>query len=259
MFKRTREREMKKLLTVLFAALMVFSLTACNKNNGNNGGTTPEPTDDVKVMSHEEYMAAPLDSEVVIETYVQAHQSWWDNKVTVYAASEDGAYFIYNMTATEEEAAKLVPGTKIRVTGYKTEWSGEVEVAEGATFEILEGSYLATPVDLTNKLGTDELINHQNELFTMKGLTVVGKGDNNLPFFFKYDNSGSHDENSDLYFDVEYNGNVYTFTVESYLTDNNSDVYKAVEMLNVGDVIDVEGFLYWYEGVNPHITAVTVH
>ena len=26
----------------------------------------------------------------------------------------------------------------------------------------------------------------------------------------------------------------------------------------VGDKVDMEGFLYWYEGVNPHITGVTV-
>jgi hypothetical protein len=46
--------------------------------------------------------------------------------------------------------------------------------------------------------------------------------------------------------------------VESYLCDKDSDVYKAVEELQVGDVVDLEGFLYWYEGPNPHITSVTV-
>ena len=51
---------------------------------------------------------------------------------------------------------------------------------------------------------------------------------------------------------------VYTFTVESYLCDSSSEVYKAVEGLQVGQTIDAEGFLYWYEGVNPHITSVTV-
>ena len=50
----------------------------------------------------------------------------------------------------------------------------------------------------------------------------------------------------------------YTFTVESYLCDKDSDVYKAVQNLKVGDVVDMEGFLYWYEGVNPHITSVSV-
>ena len=49
----------------------------------------------------------------------------------------------------------------------------------------------------------------------------------------------------------------YTFTVESYLCDNTTEVYNAVKALNIGDVIDMEGFLYWYEGVNPHITSVT--
>ena len=54
------------------------------------------------------------------------------------------------------------------------------------------------------------------------------------------------------------NGQTYIFTVESYLCGNDTDVYKAVEGLKVGDTIDLEGFLYWYNGANPHITSVTV-
>ena len=50
----------------------------------------------------------------------------------------------------------------------------------------------------------------------------------------------------------------YTFTVESYLCDNTTDVYAAVKNLQIGDVVDMEGFLYWYEGANPHITSLTV-
>ena len=41
--------------------------------------------------------------------------------------------------------------------------AGEVEIVDAA-FEILEGSYVAEPADLTALLGTDELIAHQNEL-----------------------------------------------------------------------------------------------
>ena len=37
-----------------------------------------------------------------------------------------------------------------------------------------------------------------------------------------------------------------------------TDVYAAVKALEIGQTIDAEGFLYWYEGVNPHITSVTV-
>ena len=67
----------------------------------------------------------------------------------------------------------------------------------------------------------------------------------------------SGEEGNDLYFKVSIGGQTYTFTVESYLCGTDTEVYQAVKNLKVGDVIDMEGFLYWYEGVNPHITSVT--
>ena len=36
------------------------------------------------VMTHDEYLAAAVDDEVVVETYVQAKQSWWEDKATIY-------------------------------------------------------------------------------------------------------------------------------------------------------------------------------
>ena len=83
-----------------------------------------EAETDVKsegVMTHEEYVAAELDSEVTIETYVQAKQSWWEDKATVYTQDKDGAYFLYDMACSEEDYEKLNVGTKIKVTGYKAE------------------------------------------------------------------------------------------------------------------------------------------
>ena len=50
---------------------------------------------------------------------------------------------------------------------------------------------------------------------------------------------------------------LYIVTVQDH-TQYNPDVYEAVKALNVGDTVDLEGFLYWYEGANPHITSVTV-
>ena len=32
---------------------------------------------------------------------------------------------------------------------------------------------------------------------------------------------------------------------------------ELIDSIQIGDVIDMQGFLYWYEGVNPHITSVT--
>lgn len=218
---------MKKVLAVLMMICMVFGTCAMAEG----------------VMTHEEYVAAAIDAEVVVETYVQAKQSWWDNKGTFYCQSEDGAYFLYEMACSEEDYNKLVPGTKIKVTGYKAEWAGEVEIVDAA-FEILEGSYIAEAQDVTALLGTDELINHQNEFVAFKGMTVEA---------VEYKNGQPGD---DIYVTVSLNGQSYSFCVEVYLTGTDTEVYKAVGELKVGDIVDIEGYLYWYEGVNTHITSV---
>lgn len=279
---------MRKLISVILTLCLAASLAACAGNNTESGSTavasgqssessvsetssessvssavsetsSTGETATGDVLTYDEYMAAELDTEVTIEAYVQAKQSWWEDKATVYAQDEDGAYFLYNLACSEEDYEKLTPGTCIRATGFKSEWSGEVEIMDG-TFEIVEGDeFLAEPLDVTDMLGTDDLINHQNQLVQFKGLTVAPSKDadgNEVAFLYNYDGSGS--DGDDLYFNVSYNGATYTFTVESYLCDNTTEVYKAVTNLQVGQTIDAEGFLYWYEGVNPHITSVTV-
>ena len=273
---------MKKILSVLLVLCMVFALAACGSKEPaattqaptTEAPTTEAPTTEAPteaptgavesegtVMTHEEYVAAELDTPVCVETYVQACQGWWENKITVYAQSEDGAYFIYNMECAEEAAAKLEPGTKIRVSGYKGEWSGEVEILD-ATFEILEGSYIAEAKDVTDLLGKDELIDHQNEKITLTGLTVapstVEGSEEEFAFLYNWDGSGAAGNNNDLYFNVTDGDNTYTLTVESYLCGESTDVYQTVTGLKVGDTIDIEGFLYWYNGAQPHVTSVTV-
>ena len=272
---------MKKFFALLLALTMVLALAACGTEpkpteptNAPTNAPTDAPTDApteaptnaptdaptepaVKVMTHEEFVAAEMESAVVIETYVQAVESWWDGCVQIYAQSEDGGYYIYDLACTEEDAAKLVPGTKIRVSGFKSEWSGEVEIID-ATYEIIEGSYIVTEaLDVTALLGTDELIKHQNELVAMKGLTVSASKDaegNDVAFLYKWDGSGS--QGDDIYFNVTLGENTYTFTVNAYMVDN-AEAYAAVEALEIGDVIDIEGFLYWYNGAQPHVTAVS--
>lgn len=245
---------MKKLTSLLLMCALVFTCAGCGEDGKSDGGEAKSEG----VMTYEEYDAAALDSEVVIEAYVQAKQAWWEEKATVYAQDKDGGYFLYEMACSEADYAKLTPGTKIKVTGTKTAWSGEVEIVDG-TFEIMEGgSYIAEAEDVTSLLGTDDLIKHQNKFVSFKGMTVEssGKDDagNDVAYLYSWDGSGQ--DGSDLYFQVSVNGNTYTFTVESYLCDNTTEVYNAVKNLKVGDKIDMEGFLYWYEGVNPHITSV---
>ena len=93
---------MKKIVALLMVLAMVFAFAACGDTADTSSETASTATsstestetskDEIKVMTHEEYMAAELQSEVVVETYVQGHQSWWDNKITVYCQSKDGAY-----------------------------------------------------------------------------------------------------------------------------------------------------------------------
>lgn len=263
---------MKKFLAILMALSLVVCFAACSGNNGGNDTTTTEaPTESATenvadtekgegVMTYAEYLEADVDAEVTIEAYIQAvaYNAEYGN-ACLYLADADGAYYVYRMNVTEEEAASLVKGAKLKVTGSKTEWAGEVEIAEGtAKFELEDGYYVAEAKDVTELLGTDELINDMNKAVLAKGLTVAVKGQdeegNDLAFFYSWDNSG--EEGADLYFDAVLGENTYTFTVETDECAADSDVYAAVKALKVGDVIDVEGFLYWYEGAQIHVTAV---
>lgn len=245
---------MKRILALALVCIMTLGFAACSEDiHAKSEG----------VMTYEEYAAAELDTEVTVECFVQAHQSWWfdseinQGKITVYAQDKDGAYFLYEMACTEEDAAKLEPGTKIRVKGYKSEWQGEIEITE-ATFEILDGTWTAEPMDATSLLGKDELIDHQNKLVSFTGMTVEACNEAGDAFQYDWDGSGQEGSDADLYFNASIDGKTYTFVIEYYLTGADSDVYKAVQALKVGDVIDMEGFLYWYQGANPHITSITV-
>ena len=240
---------MKKVLSlILVIAAILCMMVACTPNNpGNNQPQLNPNSKSEGTMTHAEYVAAELNTPVVIEGFVQGKQSWWDNKASIYLQDGTGGYFVYEMVCTEAEYDKLTVGTKIKVTGYRAEWAGEIEVDAGATFEILAGdTWVATPTDVTSLLGTEELIAKQNMLVSFKDMTVVG-------IEFKGGAAGD-----DIYVTLSKDGNEYSFCVERYLTGPDTDLYKAVSELKAGDVVDLEGFLYWYNGPNTHITGVTV-
>ena len=286
---------MRKLFAVLLALCLACSMAACaggNTSSTSSTSTTSESTvaedssvaeessaaedssaseeseaseaatGDATVLSYEEYMAAELDTEVTIQAYVQAKQSYYAEQgtATVYLQDQDGGYFAYDMACTQEEYDAMTEGTCIQVSGFKSEWSGEIEIMDGQLDQIVEGdTFVAEPFDATSLLGTDELEQHQNEKVSFTGLTVAPSTDadgNEVAFLYNYDGSGT--QGDDVYFNVSYNNQTFSFVVESYLCDSESEVYKAVEALEVGQTIDCECFLYWYEGANPHITSVTV-
>ena len=280
---------MKKFSAIAIAAALMLSMTACGSNQDANTApeTTPavednsaaevtnedanadvnadqatetEAADTEGVMTYAEYAAADVDTEVTVITYVQDKQGWWENEgvgnATFYTQDKDGAYFLYNMPCSQEDYDAMVPGTRIKVTGYKSEWSGEVEIVD-ATYEILGGdTFVATAADVTDKISdNDALAAYMNQYVTFTGLTVADR--DGAAFTYGWD--GSKSQGDDIYFNLsDSEGNVYTFVVESYLRGADTDTYKAVEAFNVGDTVDVTGFLYWYEGPQVHVTIATV-
>ena len=107
---------MKKLIAALLALSCLFAFAACNQTpaettpSTTTPATTPstEPTTEpvvtepvvtepvvtepaVVVMTYDEYAAAAMDAPVVVEFYVQATQSWWNNQIVVYGQDETAA------------------------------------------------------------------------------------------------------------------------------------------------------------------------
>ena len=252
---------MKKIICLLLLCSMALCLFGCPNNSANSTTTTttqqtPPAQEDIftkseGVMTWEEYMAAELESEVVIEAFIQGKQAWWYNSDkstglgTFYLQDNVGGYFLYELPCTEEEYNALTVGTKVRVTGYKAEWAGEIEIID-ATIEVLEGTYVATPVDVTEYLCSDDIDNYQNMLVEFKNLKVL---------YIEYQNGT---RGKDIYVTLDYIGTQHQFCVESYLTGPDSALYQAVESLKEGDIVDIVGFAYWYNNINTHITGITV-
>ena len=248
---------MKKFLATVLALTFVFAFVACGKKDHEFKDVKSEG-----VMTYDEFAAAALESKVTIEGYVQAKQVYSEQygNTSLYLQDTKGAYFVYRLACTAEEYAKFTEGVKVKIVGYKAVWSGEVEIIDVESFSVDSSVKYTAPVfDATSLLGSDDLIKHQNEKVSFKGLTVKASKDadgNEVAYLYKWNGTGA--EGDDLYFNVALGDKEFQFLVESDLCGADTEVYKAVKNLKVGDTIDLEGFLYWYDGVNPHITSVKV-
>ena len=279
---------MKKAIVIMLTGAMMLAAVACGGGSSNSTPAQESKTKEAKpaeetqetvestveepeqtepnipedAMNFEDYMAAATDTEVVVQGSIQGKQNYFvkddQGKASIYLQDQNGgAYFIYELPCTEKEYELMEIGKTIKVKGYKSEWSGEIEVIDIETWMFVDGDYIAEAEDVTALLGTDDLAAKMNKKVLFKGMKVEpikDKDNNDVAFIYNYDGSGT--EGDDLYFNVSVNGQTYTFTVESYLCGPDSDIYKAVKDFHIGDVIDLEGFLYWYNGPNPHITAV---
>lgn len=245
---------MKKLLTIMLSVLMVFGLTACGKDENDNNTDGPTNGGDVvEVTAKDDYasfMAADVDAEVEVLMYVQAHQAWWEKDgqgvMTLYGMDKDGGYFVYEAKMDKETADSIKEGTLVKVTGVKAEWAGEVEIMD-ATVEVLGETKTFEATDVTDVISDSEkLAAYMNQKIAMKGLEVVEVSVKDS----EYD--------PDLYITCKLGDIEVNLCVENYLTGPDTEVYMTGKDLTAGTIIDVEGFLYWYEGANPHVTSISV-
>ncbi len=99
---------MRKLICAVLALCLACSMAACAGSNNSSSSASESSTSEssvveessseaaeesseaaeessesgteATVLSYDEYMAAELDSEVTIQAYVQAKQSWWEGQ-----------------------------------------------------------------------------------------------------------------------------------------------------------------------------------
>lgn len=206
------------------------------------------------------FKAAQDGEEVTVETYIQAkfYYNAWGN-FNFYAQDSEGAYYGYRYYCTEAEYNAIEIGQKVKITGKKASYAGEVEFGEATiSIELLDGNWKATPIDVTKYAGTASMIDYQNRYIKYTNLTVVPENDSGEAVRYK-------GENDDIYFvGTTPDGVKVNFCVESDFTNSSTDVYKKVGTLKVGDKIDVEGFCNWWDeehggtGANPHVTKLTI-
>lgn len=222
----------------------------------------PEPTTTVatNVLSYDEYIAAEVGSEVTIEAYITGRTTWYNNAASFYLADDNGGYYVYNLPCTEDEYNNLlVKGAFVEITGAKSEWKGEVEIngqtaTENAGYIVLGASKTYDAI-LVNDIAKSTLDLYKNQLVKTKELTVTKAPYTNFEDFTLAPKAGT-----DVYVEVTDGTNTFLFVVEAYLEDSlyDSNTYKNVCALHVGDKVVLEGFIYYWENPQMQITKCDI-
>ena len=246
----------KKLILILIALVLTAGLASCSSAPGNNTVTVP-------ALTYAEYAAASDEAKVVIEGYLQSYALvYGDTRVSMFLQDDDGAYYVYLAVCDAEKANQLEIGKLIRVTGVKGSYAGEREVQEQSTFEILSGSKIYDPADITSLLGSEPTLEKMmNRRVCLKGLVIresYGKDDASCAYLYNWDGSGKAGDNNDVYFSASHGEDYSLFVVESDEYQEGSSVYSSAVSVSVGDVVDLEGFLYWYNGPNIHVSSMKI-
>lgn len=237
-------------LTKILAAASVcgaFALASCGTQS--------------KALSHADFIKAEVGTEVSVQGYIQDRCTWYNGAASFYFQDSNGGYYVYNLACTEDEYKNtLTVGADLFVTSQKAEWRGEVEVdytkvTENAKWEIASKSTKVYPATKVADIATATLDKYKNTKVATGELEVT-----KAPFTSWEDYSLTPAAGADVYFAVKDSaGNELTFVVEAYLEDSQygSATYTAVTELAVGDKVELEGFVYYYDAPQMQVTKCT--
>ena len=205
----------------------------------------------VTVITYEEFMAADVGAICTVETNLQAWQSLKDGRITLYLQdNEGGAYYVSDMPCTPEIASTLTKGARIMVTGEKTVNNGHIQISGNVRIEPVAGGskYTAPTFDLTDCPYGVEFVSYMNKRVSFKGITVLA-----VDFADGAVSAGESDD--DIYVLVRLtDGTELYFCVERDLTCPETELYQVCGHLQVGQLVDLDGFLCWSEDACLHIT-----
>ena len=93
----------KQALFAFFAIALTVVLGSCGPAIGESTELALAPALSVKsdgVLTHEEYLKAPVGETVAIEAFIQDIQGNPDTKVSLYLQDPDGGYFAFDVVCT---------------------------------------------------------------------------------------------------------------------------------------------------------------
>ena len=204
------------------------------------------------VMSYDDFMMAEINDDVIIESYVQDFESFYNGKQTIYLADDEGAYFGYELTISEEDSNRLQPGMKLYIEGQKLEYRGQIEIGNTTVVEIIEGEdpLIRGSFEVTEDLSDEYAVSDLQGRLIEVVAKLLPSGEEGKPYLLGWNDSGELNK-ADLYLNIEVNDNTFTWNVRRYLRNANTDVYKAVAALtkdNIGSYYNISAYVYIYDG-----------
>ena len=213
------------------------------------------------VTEERHYRDTAAGTYIATKTYVQAKTEWRETSEGVGVASFYTQYspnvgcYVKDVSLTEEEYNSIKLGAQIAIYGFVTDVDGQRAITDAEIRPVYRANQNYNAAKVTQILGEEYIEDYRDTRVYFENLTVVAANDEGAPFLYGADGKGKRGD--DIYFKVEYKGEIFNFVFKADLAGADSLYYELMEQLKVGDVRDFEGFLNWHlDEPQPHIYAL---